>query len=361
MAAKRKTPKPSIRTVSRLAGVSPTTVSMVLNNSSVPTEKTRQRVLEAVKATGYSVDPLYSAAFGRKRKGASKQDMKTSTIGYLTYRNIQRAVTHADGYYHDVLTAVSDTVQKSNYYVMFANVEVNDAMIPGLVTGNRVDGLVIQAELEPSVRQLLPTRLPVVFIDRTYPEIPADSVVVNYAHGVHQILDYLWNLGHRNIALFTDQMDRYYNEEYHAGYRRFYRLKGMSTPCPQLSVAQVIRPETNDQVYAAYIEQLMAMSSRPTAIVFSGNGYAAGMFPHLLQAGLRVPADISLACLCDMRPYQEMDVSLTSYHVPMTQIGQVAAELLLKRIEDPSCTVLRLAINGRLIERTSCGPAPVTS
>lgn len=351
--------KPSIRTVSRVAGVSPTTVSLVLNNSSIPTEKTRLRVLEAIKSTGYRSDPLYSAAFGRKRNGPRGQTAMTSTIGFLTTRLIQQAVSHLDGYYHDALTAVFDTAQKNNYYVMFANAESDDVAIPSIVTGNRIDGLVIQAELESSIKQLLPTRLPVVFIDRVYPEVSADSVVTNYAHATYQMFDYLWNLGHRKIALFTDNTDRYYNDQCHESYRRFYRVKGLALPCPELSKPQDIHPESNEQVYAAYVSRIMAMPSRPTAIVFAANVYALGIISHLQRAGLSVPRDMSVAALCDIMSCQSMDISLTSYQAPMAQIGAAATDLLLQRIADPSRPINKLALNGRMVERTSCSPAPV--
>ena len=206
---------------------------------------------------------------------------------------------------------------------------------------------------------MLPDQLPVVFVDHVFPEIAADSVVMDFAHAAYEMLDYLWALGHRNIALFTDTMDRYYNYQSREGYRRFYQVKGLSLPCPELSQPQNIHPAINDQVYAAYVARLMAMNPRPTAIIFQGNVYALGMMPHLRRAGLSIPRDLSLATLNDMGGIKEfVDPSLTSYRVPMGAMGTAAVDLLLHRIETPSRPINKVHLNGRMIERTSCGPVP---
>lgn len=354
--------KANIREVSRAAGVSITTVSRVLNNSSIPTPDTCRKVLEAVNRVGYKPDPLFSAAFRRDRNGQRGQPVKTRTLGYLTTRQVQQVgSTSHDGYYHDALSSVFDAAEKNDYFVMFAITENRTHAIPSIVAEHRVDGLVIQCTLVPELRQMLPDRLPVVFVDHVFPEISADSVVMDNAHAAFEMLDYLWKLGHRDIALFTDSDDRHYNYADQEGYRRFYQVMGLPEPCPELSRMQDIHPDNNDEIYAAYVSRLMAMNPRPTAIVFSGNVYAKGMMPHLQRAGLSVPRDLSIATLNDMGGSsggEHTDSTLTSYRVPMGAMGAAAADLLMRRIENPSRPINKVLLNGRMIERTSCGPVP---
>lgn len=356
-------PSPGIRDVSRVAGVSITTVSRVLNNSVIPSEATRRKVLEAVEKVGYRPDPLFSAALRRHRSGRGVEPVKTKTIGFLIMRGLQEAAhRHHEDYYSRVLSAVWNVASKQRYHVMFAEVDAGESRVPDLVAENRVDGLLVEAELSAALCKVLIHRLPTVFIDRTYADPAADAVVTDYVQAVTDVLGYLWQLGHRQIALFSDTDDRFYNQESMEGFRRFYESRGLPLPCPELSQPQDIHPDTNDRIITEYLTRLWATKPRPTAVVAVSNVYAQFILTHLAKAGPVVPRDLSVASLNDVSVGgAPVHPALTSYRASMERIGASATELLLQRIRDPQRPTFRLLVSGRMIERASCGPPPDTS
>lgn len=345
-------------TVSRLAGVSATTVSRVFNNSPIPSQATRRKVMEVAKQVGYIPDAIFSDNCKRIRSGQRGEPLQTHTLGYLVDATIGQAQKQRDGFYSEAVTSIYRSAQARHYFLMLEEWDARRTSVPELAARRRVDGLVIETHLSPEICEAVTRRVPVVFIDDFYETLPADCVVRDDACALRDTLDYLRDLGHDNIAYFGDHTDRYYNLAYRWTLAEYCRKLGRTIVHPGLSQPREIHPETHEQVLAEYVREVLQASPRPTAIIAASGSYANPLAGYLQSAGLAIPRDISLVSMSDVVSGQLAKPAITSYYTPLAQMGEMAIDLLIHRISDPARTPVRLQVRGRLIERASCAQSP---
>jgi LacI family fructose operon transcriptional repressor len=342
-----------MRDVSKFAGVSATTVSRVLNNSTVPSPETRQRVLEAVDKLGYRVDALFGNAAKRDRPGARGGTAASGTIGYLANLRYFTGATRADGYYSEVAGGIESVLRPNGQHLMLESLEWGQRDLPSCVSARKVDGILVEGTIDPSLRAMLVGRLPVVFVDRAYPELPASCVFPDYAQSVREQLRYLWELGHRNVAiLWHDDVD-YQQVVSLAAFEAFFREAGVPVRHPELCVPRRITPETESTVFGQYAADLLATADRPTALI-GPNAYVLPVCRHLQAMGCAIPRDISVIGTNDQFSGQMMSPALTSWQMSMGEVGRTAAEVLLQKLADPARRHRRIAIDGTRVERGSC-------
>lgn len=348
--------KTNIRDVANAAGVSHTTVSMVLNNSPVPSAETREKVLKTAQALNYQPDPLFRQVLQRRRTGQAMTRTMTQTIGFLTSEMIVEKAQRDDGYYSRVLAGIQRATERQRYHLMVKSARAEELAPPAMVTEGRVDGLVIEGDFPELLRGLLAKRLPVSFIDRTYADLEADSVMPNIERAVREQLQYLWGLGHRNIVTFQHAVVEPRNETYLRAFHQFFAERKQPLTQPRLCERRDINPTTHARVMAEYARELAEARPLPTALV-TGDGYALSLLAEFERLGLRVPQDLSVIGMDDVLAARLASPQLTSYRFPMEEMGRAATELLIERIEDRHRPVRHLLINGQLVERASCARA----
>ena len=329
------------------------TVSLVLNNRRGPSTATREKVLQAAQALNYHPDPLFCRALQRRRAGQGADRTMTRTIGFLASERILEKAQRDDGYYSRVLAGIQRATEQHRYHLMMKTSRADELAPPTLVTEDRVDGLVIEGDFPELLRGLLAQRLPVAFIDRTYPEQPANSVMPHIERAVPEILAYLWELGHRNVVTFQHACAETHVEVYLRAFHRFFAERNQPLAQPRLCERRDINPTTHARVMAEYARELAEARPRPTALV-TGDGYALTLLTEFERLGLRVPQDLSVIGRDDILAARLASPQLTSYRFPMEEMGRSATELLIERIEDRNRPVRHLLINGQLVERASC-------
>jgi len=354
--AVRKKPV-SIRDVATEAGVSRSTVSLVLNNSSVPKPETRRKVMEVVRRLNYQPDPLFGQAVRRRHSGEKLPARMTQTIGFFANDFLLSQARVDDGYYSRVLAGIQQGVEKHDYHLMIKTSKINEVAPPTIVTENRVDGLVIEGDIPKVLFKLLADRLPVAVIDRSMPDLNVDSVMPNIEKAVHEQLAYLWELGHRNIIKFTSAMDSAHDRLYVRAFDQFFEDRGHPLAQPALCERREIHTDTHNEVMAQYAKQIVDAVPRPTALI-TWDIYACSLLPLLQNHGLRVPEDISVIGMDDLLASQMATPQLTTYRYPMEDMGRSATELLIERVKDRSRPVHQIMINGKLVERATCSNAP---
>lgn len=350
---------PSIRDVSKSAGVSATTVSRVLNNSTIPSPETRERVMRAVDELGYVLDPLHSAASRRERQGLRGVPVSRNSIGYLANLTYFANAMRSDGYYSAVAGGIETAIRENKYHLMLEGIEWGQKKLPDCVADDRVDALIVEGTIDPTLRAILVKRLPVVFIDRMYPDLDCSCVYPNWAQSIDRQMDHLWQLGHRNIAIFWHAEVEYQQTVSLRAFHDFLASKAAAPVHPSLCVP---RPMTEDgeATLLAYARELAATPNRPTALI-GPNAYVIHILRHLQQLGLRVPEDISVIGTNDQFSGQHTSPPLTSWTMSMQEVGRTAVDLLLLQIRDPDRPKKRISIDGHRVERASCAPPPQTT
>lgn len=332
----------TIRDVAQRAGVSTMTVSRVLNNSGYVSAEARARVESAVADLGYVPNTL----------GLSLRFKRTQTLA-LVVTDI------TNPFFTSMARGVEDVASQRGFSTILCNTDESEAKQADYLTillQKRVDGiLLVPARSAAAPVQWLHQRsVPVVILDRQAPGARVDCVRGQSEAGGYDLAALLYDLGHREVALLggpayvSTAMDRV------AGFTRASYERGI-TPRPEYIIYG------NFTVPSGYAmtQQILKGEHRPTAVLAANNFIAIGAYRALRDAGLRVPADMSLVAFDNLPEHMMLDPFLTVAAQPAYEMGKKAAELLLDRLggrgpEEPQ----DVQLPNEIIVRRSSAPPP---
>ncbi|WP_020579896.1 LacI family DNA-binding transcriptional regulator [Actinopolymorpha alba] len=298
--------------VARLAGVSHSTVSRVVNNDRYVGERSRQRVEDAIAALGFRPNPMAQ----RLRPGRS-----TDTIG-LVIEDV------SNPFYSRIAEGVDSVAQHHRKLVILGATRRSadrERDILDELLRRRVDGLLVvpTKEERPELYERLRRWAPTVFIDRRPRGTTADTVVLDNQGGALRAVTQLIEAGHDRIAYIGGASAVYTGRRRLAGYRKALRSAGIE-PDPDL-----VRLNNHDtQAARTTALDLLTAASPPSAIFADNNRMTVGVLAAVHQAGHRAAVagfdDVELADLLGV------PVTLVSYDA--ADLGRHAAELLFARI-----------------------------
>lgn len=305
---------PTIQDVARLAGVSPITVSRVLNRSGYASDATRTRVEAAVAELGYVPNTL---ARGLRSK-------RTNTLAL-----VMTDITNP--YFTLIARGVEDTASNSGYTVIFCNTDESEAeekKYLNILVQKQVDGiLLVPACSNPqSLTFLRSNEIPFVLLDRSVPGTRADLIQCDSEQGAYNLTRHLIELGHKRIVTITGPREVSTSQDRAAGYQRAMKEAGLA------DMVQVYYGFfTQDSGYKL-TSQALTLHPRPTAILGANNFITIGILKALKDANFSIPQDISVVGFDDLPASLIVDPFLTVAAQPAYEMGSQATELLLKRI-----------------------------
>ncbi len=296
----------TIRDVAARAGVSTATVSFVLNGNPHESisEAVKRRVFGAARALNYHAN---AAAAGLARK-------RNKNVGIVFYKE-DDSITN-NFYSFVVQGAVKEAIER-DYNLLFSYVNTTYKSfedLPKMVREKNADGVLFMRRVQPNmVRDITALSIPVVLVD-TFPRVPGVNVLqIDNVHGGRVAGEYLFTLGHRNIAMLLPR---------DAAPSIQQRLTGFRAAFEQFEhrfsrAAHVV--ETDGLNYDAAhraAASLLAKKGSPTGIFCANDEMAAGALRAAHQAGYHVPADFSVIGFDD--------IVLSNYiHPPLTTIGVI--------------------------------------
>ena len=326
----------TIREVSRLARVSPATVSRVLNGTTPVADLTRERVLEAVAALDYKPN-AFARGLATNRSGG---------IG-ITVNEV------SSPYFGAFVAGVEGVVRESGIHLMvssgFADAAHEHASIEFLLD-RRCDGLVVQVEALPDEELIDLVRngpAPVVVFGRAIAEIEDACVIMNNERGGALATEYLLAHGHRRIGhvtgplSFPDARDRLH------GYRRALEAAGVDHVD-----RYVVESNFLEEGGARAAARLLDRAPEITAIFFGNDQMAAGGMRTLRESGRDVPKDVSVVGFDDVFLALYLTPTLTTIRQPLVDMGRAAAHLLLARLGHEGREVVH-RFDPELVERQS--------
>jgi LacI family transcriptional regulator len=338
--------KVSLREVAKQAGVSPMTVSRVVNNPGSVRKETRERVEKIITATGYIPNRLAQGLISQR----------TGTIGLII-------PDVANPFFALVLRAAEMTARREGYRLLVCNTEGDAALerdyIQNLLS-HQVDGLIIAPVSDRSRTGLLPLvqhNYPLVLLDRSVHGIDCDLVQGDSAVGAHRLVRHLIGVGHRRIAMILGADDVSTSRERYAGYCEALEVSG-------LSLERDLIVETTVDLPGGYraMQQILALGPRPSAIFAVNNMTALGAMQALREQGLSVPEAIALVCFDDVEHLAIWAPFMTVVDQPAEAFGAMATQMVLERISGRATEKPRLVrLPTKLIIRTSCGRGTVSS
>jgi len=327
--------------VAQLAGVSRTTVSLVINK--LPTanisEATRQRVLEAAKALNYSPN-----AAGRKLVSG-----KSSTLGLVLCQSPEQA--HADAFLARVIFGVEQAAIQTGYHVLLTQVDPDEhAGYTHLISENHVDGLIIsgpqQGDME--IVGMHQDQVPVMLLGQM-PNTQIPFVDVDATQSAKTIVGHLVDLGHHRIATITNARLTYTSAQQRLdGYLKALESAGLQ-PNERYIKEGNYTPDSGFQA----MQELLSLSPRPTAVFVASDVVALGAMLAIKQAGLRIPEDLAVAGFDDIPLAEYFDPPLTTMRLPAFELGWSAGERLVRLMNNEQLEHPGFLLETELIIRAS--------
>jgi DNA-binding LacI/PurR family transcriptional regulator len=330
---------PSIRDVARRAGVSSATVSRVLSGNESVDANLRDRVMTAVHELNYRPNKV----------ARSLRVQKSTTIG-LVIPDIQNP------FYLSIVRAVEDVAYEAHYRIFLCNSDEDiekEALYLNQLVDENIAGVILSPAREENtmianqIRRFAEST-PVVVLDRQLRGVALDTVLTNNQEAAYGLVSHLISNGHRSIGAILGVSDITTGRERLDGYIRALSDHGISL-VPE-RIIQVIPKEGNGYTAA---RQLLSLSEPPTAL-FTGNcELTAGALRAIRDLDLNVPYDIALAGFDDMQWNVIVQPGITAVAQPTYELGRMAANLLMERIENPSLPIREVVLKSKLVVRES--------
>lgn len=340
----------TLRDVAHRARVSPSTVSRVLNNintSILISEETRQRVLSAAHEVGYKPNVV-----ARQLVRQQSFDLICVIVPHAS----PSVLTHP--FYMSVVQGIAHTCQQQGYAVTlyFADTNTPDPHILardyGRIQDIPANGIILTTTYlnERYVPRLLADNIPFVHIGHFASNTPPTThfVDVDNVMGGRLATEHLQQQGHQRIATITGDLTMPAGQDRLVGYQTAMLHAGLPTP-PAWIVPGTFDPDSG---YVG-MQQLLALSPRPTAVFAAGDAMAIGAIQAIQEAGLTIPGDIALVGFDDLPQAAHTTPPLTTVQQPTTRLGEVAAEMLLAHVTAVSAPPAHIILQPHLIIRDS--------
>lgn len=317
----------TLREVAKAAGVSRTTVSLVINNvkGSRVSQRTKKRVLEVIRKLDYNPHLI------AKRLALGK----TNSIGlYIPFTSpVFRNYTIIE-----TVGGIQDVLNKNGYDLVLFSGSLNlskEKPIKQIVKQNTLDGLIIvntryttQHFVNTYIKNLTERDSNFVVLHYYWGNAKINYVGVDYENDAFKSVSYLIELGHKDIALLTGPSKALITSKVIRGYKRAIRNN-------QIHSNYIIEDADYDY-QKAYDKTQSIIRKNPHVTAFFVGGYemAPGCLKGIKDLGLSVPKDVSIICYIDNEMMSFLDPPLTAVRIPYFDIGKKAAELALRNEGD---------------------------
>ncbi len=335
------TPKPiSLKFLANHLGLSPTTVSLVLNQSprarSIP-QATKDRILEAARTFHYRPN-FFARYLSRKR---------SFTVGVIIPEI-------SEGYSASVLSAIENRLAREGYLHFVASHRWSAELIeetPRILMERGVEGFILaNMPLEH------PLPVPVVNIGGRRKLRGVTNILLDNRRAGRLAMEHLVKLGHKRIAFFKGHPESADTEDRWQGIHEAAARLGVTIE-PELTIQLQRRPfppgpPIPEEGYM-YAQKLLGRNVAFTALFAFNDIAAIGAMSAFRDAGLRVPEDVSIVGFDDIQAAAFMNPPLTTVRQPLHHMGDLAAKTLLRRIKESSAEPEEILVQAELVFRES--------
>ncbi|AKX93384.1 LacI family transcriptional regulator [Moorella thermoacetica] len=328
---------PSIVDVAKRAGVSITTVSRIINNTSYPVAaKTREKVLKAIEELHYSPNKI-----------AQRLKKSTSDIVGLIVRDV------CDPYFAEIARGVTDRASQVGYLCFLCNTGrnlENEFRYHDLLWQHRVKGIILAGGGldQPDYKQILQKQLErhekyglkIIALAPQGLEMP--YVMINDYEAGKKITEYLIERGHRKIGFIGGPEKVFTSKERLKSYKDAMDAIGMK--CEEY----IIHCDFSRKGGYEACNLLLSKVQDLTAICCVNDNIAIGAISAIKEHGYKIPEDISIISIGNITEAKYTDPPLTTLSIPHYEMGQLAIDVIAEGKTD-----VRIILNTRIIERKS--------
>lgn len=331
----------TIREIATIAGVSPATVSLVINNKKGVSSETRRRIQSVMEECGYVPAP-------------TKKKIERFRLMVIKYRAHGIGLEENQGFVASIIDRIESECRRFAFDLIMCNCEAKTAetTIRELME-SRPDGVILIAtELCKADYGLFRFfTVPVVVLDNNILLENVDSVVMANKELMAKLVRYLYNLGHREISYFKFTQPVNNCDERYEGYLEELERLGLKAPDP------VFLKPTVDGAFEDMKQLITTGAYIPHgAVVADNDTVAIGAIKAIREAGYSIPDDISIVGFDDI-PFSAVTMpALTTMRISRSQMGTLAVDIIRKRMKHPDWPGMHILIGGKLIVRNSTKP-----
>lgn len=322
--------KVTIKDIAREAGVSPSTVSRVINKSAPVSKEVEKKVLEAIEKLGYRPNFIARSL----RKGY------TDTVGFIvpdiTNPFFSLIVKGAEDYFKKkkislmVCSSNHDVSEEENLIEILVSKKIDGLLLIGAGSGNRV------------LENIL-GKVGVIFVDRIYREYDAPYVVSDNYNGMKKLVQYLVKTGHRSFVFLNGEEGTYSAMERLRGFVD--ALKSFGIKDYQIFFGQF--------TYESGFSLTKKLKKLPDAVVCGNDLMAYGAIDALEEMGYEIPKDVSVTGFDDLPFSKHYKPSLTTVRQPFYSLGHEAAKMLYRIINKKRMVKNKMVLETELVVRES--------
>lgn len=336
----------TVKDVAKLAGVSATTVSLVMNGKSGISQETRTRVMQAAKTL------KYSQRITRAAKGdalGTLRFLKIAKHGHTVNRDHNTFIS-------DYIDGMSREASASGYKLEIVSFEGEPVeAIVSTLAGTSVDGLIVLGtELtEQDIKLLQTLPIPLVVIDSFFDVLECNFVNMNNKDAVYKIIAYFVDRGFRNIGFIASNV-----QTVNFQLRKDAFIEGMKAFGLNFSARDII---TVDSTYDGAYQDMRAKLNNglvvPECYFCTNDIITYGCIKALREFNVRIPQDISVIGFDNLPMSATMEPPLTTIDVSKTKIGYLAIRLLDELIHaDDKQPAIKILVGANLVARDSVAP-----
>lgn len=327
----------TIKDVAKLAGVSISTVSRVINDSKPVTDEVKQRVLDVIKETGYVPNPLARSLVTKKSK----------LIGVIVPEV-------SDSFVNEILNGIEAVAKMYDYDILLVNTysdKQQELDSINLLKNKQVEGIVMLSWIleEDHINCMKENRIPAVYISKTARDYDIYTVSTSNEKASYDMTKYLIDNGHKDIALIMTSIDETILEkERRSGYER--ALKDHN-----IEINENIIKYGNTDYEGGYnsMKELLDNNIIPSAAFVTGDEAAVGAINAIFDAGYNVPQDISVVGFNDTKLAKIYRPKLTTVFQPLFDMGAVSIRALIKLISGDTIEEKKIELPYQIMERES--------
>lgn len=336
----------TLKEIAREAGVSISTVSRVVNKKSTNAagKEVQDKIWDIVRRTGYTPN---RTARDLKLGGTVPSSSLSRSIACLFARTQD---SKSDLFFSMLARSIEQEAFKRNFVLKysFTAIDIHHPNTFRLITDNQVDGVVVLGRCDKQTLSFLKQYFHCVaytglnVLDAKYDQIICDGYQASLT-----AMEHLIGLGHTRIGYIgeTESEDRY------TGYRNALNSHGL--PFTREFVADV--PLSSEGGYHG-AKRLLERKAAVSALFCSNDMTAIGAMRAIQENGYCIPEDVSLISIDDIDTAQYLSPMLTTVHMPVEEMGQMTAKILIDRIEGGHHLPIRMSLPFYIANRESCAP-----
>lgn len=337
----------TILDVAEKAGVSPSTVSLVINGSDKVNYKTREKVLEVIKETGYSPN----------RGARSIVTSRTSNIGLLVILednlsddpfSVENII---NSFSTDVSAGVEEEIQPTHYGLIYARANGKSPRdLPKIVDSSYIDGLIITggSYTREFLQAIEKTGIPTIITGSNYVTKRMSSIFCDPYEAMKEMVLYLAHSGRRKIAFINSSGVSYNSEPKLLGYR-----DALAESDIVYDDDLVVSAGFSAQEGRQAARRLLDSGKEIDAMACAFDGLAVGVLQEFHARGIRVPEDIALTGFEDSWVASHAIPALTTVRVPKFDIGKMLLSSLLDILNGKIKPGFKILVDSKIIKRES--------